>query len=461
MAAKNSLQITRTGTGAYDDDGRAKRTGTLRGAVAHIITAVIGSGVLSLAWSTSQLGWIGGPVALLCCAIVTYVSSFLLSDCYRNPDSVTGKRNYSYTDAVRVNLGQKRTWLAAFLQFLILYGTSTAYVITTATSLSAILKSNCYHKEGHEAPCKYGGTLFMVLFGLVQIVMSFIPDLHSMAWVSVIAALMSFTYSFIGLGLGIATVIENGRIQGGLTGVPAANIAAKFWLIFQALGDITFSYPYSVLLLEIQDTLESPPPENQTMKKASMVAIFITTFFYLCCGCFGYAAFGNATPGNLLTGFGFYEPYWLVDLANVCIIVHLVGGYQIYSQPIYSEAERWFSRRFPNSGFVNNFYKVKLPLIAGFQINLFRFCFRTLYVISTTGLGILFPYFNQVLGVLGAINFWPLAIYFPVEMYFVQKKIPAWSRKWIVLRTFSFACFLVTVMGLVASIEGIIREKLK
>jgi Transmembrane amino acid transporter protein len=65
------------------------------------------------------------------------------------------------------------------------------------------------------------------------------------------------------------------------------------------------------------------------MKKASMVAVFITTFFYLCCGCFGYAAFGDETPGNLLTGFGFYEPYWLIDFANVCIVIHLVGGYQV------------------------------------------------------------------------------------------------------------------------------------
>lgn len=75
--------------------------------MAHIITAVIGSGVLSLAWSTSQLGWIGGPVSLLCFAIITYLSAFLLSDCYRSPDSVTGKRNHSYMDAVRVNLGSK------------------------------------------------------------------------------------------------------------------------------------------------------------------------------------------------------------------------------------------------------------------------------------------------------------------------------------------------------------------
>ncbi|KVH88413.1 hypothetical protein Ccrd_026891 [Cynara cardunculus var. scolymus] len=27
----------------------------------------------------------------------------------------------------------------------------------------------------------------------------------------------------------------------------------------------------------------------------------------------GYATFGDLTPGNILTGFGFYEPYWLVD----------------------------------------------------------------------------------------------------------------------------------------------------
>jgi amino acid permease len=73
--------------------------------VAHIITAVIGSGVLSLAWSISQLGWIGGPLALLACAIATYISSSLLADCYRHPDSVTGKRNHSFMDAVRVNLG--------------------------------------------------------------------------------------------------------------------------------------------------------------------------------------------------------------------------------------------------------------------------------------------------------------------------------------------------------------------
>ena len=65
------------------------------------------------------------------------------------------------------------------------------------------------------------------------------------------------------------------------------------------------------------------------MRKGNVVAVLATTFFYLAVSCFGYAAFGNATPGNLLTGFGFYEPYWLIDFANACIILHLLGGYQV------------------------------------------------------------------------------------------------------------------------------------
>ena len=98
-----------------------------------------------------------------------------------------------------------------------------------------------------------------------------------------------------------------------------------------------FFYIYiRVQIICIQDTLKSPPPESQTMKRASTASIIITAFFYLSCGCFGYAAFGDKTPGNLLTGFGFYEPYWLVDFANACIILHLVGGFQVYIHQIAS-----------------------------------------------------------------------------------------------------------------------------
>jgi amino acid permease len=65
------------------------------------------------------------------------------------------------------------------------------------------------------------------------------------------------------------------------------------------------------------------------MKKATVVSIIVTTVFYILCGCMGYAAFGDHAPGNLLTGFGFYNPYWLLDIANFAIVVHLIGAYQV------------------------------------------------------------------------------------------------------------------------------------
>lgn len=52
-------------------------------------------------------------------------------------------------------------------------------------------------------------------------------------------------------------IAENGTIKGSITGVPTANIADKLWLVFQALGDIAFAYPYSVIVLEIQVKMAS------------------------------------------------------------------------------------------------------------------------------------------------------------------------------------------------------------
>lgn len=70
------------------------------------------------------------------------------------------------------------------------------------------MKSNCYHKEGHDAPCdEYGDTKFMLLYGAVQMLLAQIPDLQETEFLSIIAAVMSFAYASIGLGLGMAKTI--------------------------------------------------------------------------------------------------------------------------------------------------------------------------------------------------------------------------------------------------------------
>jgi len=62
----------------------------------------------------------------------------------------------------------------------------------------------------------------MILFGVAEIIFSQIPDLDQIWWLSIVAAVMSFTYSTIGLGLGIAKVA--GTVNGFLFSALRAEI---------------------------------------------------------------------------------------------------------------------------------------------------------------------------------------------------------------------------------------------
>ncbi|KAH0662289.1 hypothetical protein KY284_027220 [Solanum tuberosum] len=445
----------------FDDDGRIKRTGSVWTASAHIITAVIGSGVLSLAWATAQLGWVAGPTVLLLFSFVTYYTSALLSDCYRTGDPVTGKRNYTYMDAVRANLGGFQVKICGVIQYANLFGVAIGYTIAASISMVAVNRSNCFHKQGHRAACNVSSTPYMIIFGVMEIIFSQIPDFDQISWLSIVAAVMSFTYSTIGLGLGVAQVAETGKIEGSLTGISIGTEVTemqKIWRSFQALGAIAFAYSYSLILIEIQDTLKSPPAEAKTMKRATLISVAVTTVFYMLCGCFGYAAFGDQSPGNLLTGFGFYNPYWLLDIANVAIVVHLVGAYQVYCQPLFAFVEKTATEWYPDSKIITKEIDVPIPGFKPFKLNLFRLVWRTIFVIITTVISMLMPFFNDVVGILGAFGFWPLTVYFPVEMYIVQKRITKWSGRWICLQILSGACLVISIAAAAGSFAGVASD---
>jgi hypothetical protein len=70
----------------------------------------------------------------------------------------------------------------------------------------------------------------------------------------------------------------------------------------------------------------------------------------------------------------------------------------------------------------------------------------------------LLPFFNDIVGLLGALGFWPLTVYFPVEMYIIQKRVPKWGSKWICLQLLSVACLIISIAAAVGSIAGIVLD---
>ncbi|KAL6644199.1 hypothetical protein ACP70R_015807 [Stipagrostis hirtigluma subsp. patula] len=443
-----------------DDDGRPLRTGTLWTASAHIITAVIGSGVLSLAWGVAQLGWAAGPAVMVLFAAVIYYTSTLLAECYRSGDAVVGKRNRTYIDAVRATMGASKERLCTAIQLSNLFGIGIGVTIAASVSMRAIKRAGCFHVRGHKDPCHASTSPYIAVFGVMQIVFSQIPDLDKVWWLSTVAAVMSFSYSAIGISLGIAEIIANGGLRGTLTGVigAAAGVTKmqKVWRSLQAFGNIAFAYGFSIILLEIQDTIRAgPPSEAKVMKKATAVSVAVTTVVYLLCGCVGYAAFGGGAPDNLLTGFGFYEPFWLLDVANAAVVVHLVGTYQVMSQPVFAYVERRAAAAWPRSALVRA-RSVRVGPVALAAVSPLQLGWRTAYVCVTTAVAMLLPFFGSVVGLIGAASFWPLTVYFPVEMYIAQRGVARGSARWLLLQALSAGCLAVSVAAAAGSIAGVV-----
>ncbi|KAF8026631.1 hypothetical protein BT93_F3196 [Corymbia citriodora subsp. variegata] len=431
------------GSKCFDDDGRLKRTGTVWTASAHIIAAVIGSGVLSLAWATAQLGWIASPIIMLLFAFVTCYTSEILAACY-----LPG--NYTYMDVVSANVGGFKVKLCGLVQFVIVFGVAVSFTIASSIRMANIQRSICFHKNGVEYQCPISSNPYMIAFGIIEIISSQILPSDQLGWISIVAAVMFPCYSSIELALGIAKIAEMGEIKGSLTGISISTmtLTQKLQGCCQALGVMAFAYGFFLVFPEIQATI----PQAKTMKKASLVSIAVATLVYMFYGCIGFAVYGNTAPRNILTEFGFYEPYWLVDIADATLVIHLIGAFQVYCQPLFISVEK-AAEKFPTS-------QIGIPILgrSRYKVNLFRLVWRTVFVIVATVVSMLLPFFIDIIGLLGALNFCLLTVYFPIEIYIKHKNIPKRSTHWVCLQILSAACLTISATAAAGSIAGFVDD---
>lgn len=112
-------------------------------------------------------------------------------------------------------------------------------------------------------------------------------------------------------------------------------IAARFIVFFSILGHY-----------EIAST------ENKTVKKSSFLGVSTTTTFYIPCDCLGYVVFRNHASGNILTGFGFYEPYWLID----CNPFIWSLSVEFWSLTVYFPVEIYISQKKLQSSLLSGYY---------------------------------------------------------------------------------------------------------
>lgn len=125
---------------------------------------------------------------------------------------------------------------------------------------------------------------------------------------------------------------------------------------------------------------------------------------------------------------------------------------------MYGFVEKWCSTKWPESKFITTEHLINLPFHGEYQLSYFRLIWRTAYVIVTAVIAMIFPFFNDFLGLLGAASFWPLTVYFPIEMYIARTKLPRFSFTWTWLKILSWACLVISIIAAAGSIQGLVQS---
>ena len=123
-------------------------------------------------------------------------------------------------------------------------------------------------------------------------------------------------------------------------GLHATTTPGKVFGFFGALGDVAFAFAGHNVVLEIQATIPSTleRPSKKPMWKGAVVAYAIVAACYFPVSLVGYWAFGNQVDDNVLISL--WKPKWLIALANMMVVVHVVGSYQVCIHFIYRIMEK-------------------------------------------------------------------------------------------------------------------------
>ncbi|XP_022775814.1 lysine histidine transporter-like 6 isoform X2 [Durio zibethinus] len=319
--------------GKWEEGGDPTRRAKWWYSTFHTVTAMIGAGVLSLPYAMAYLGWGPGTMVLVlswCMTLNTMWQIIQLHEC------VPGTRFDRYIDLGRYAFGPKLGgWIVLPQQLIVQVGCDIVYMVTGGKCLKKFMEIAC-------ASCKQlRQSYWILIFGGIHFFLSQLPNFNSVAGVSLAAAIMSLSYSTIAW----AGCLSHGQIDNVSYEYKNTSQTDYMFRVFNALGQISFAFAGHAVALEIQATIPSTPerPSKIPMWKGAVGAYFINAICYFPVAMIGYWSFGQDVDDNVLMALK--KPAWLIASANLMVVVHVIGSYQVYAMPVFDLLERIMVKR--------------------------------------------------------------------------------------------------------------------
>ncbi|GMY05338.1 lysine histidine transporter-like 8 [Fagus crenata] len=389
------------------------RNGNEYYAAFHTLCSGIGVQALILPVAFTILGWTWGIISLTLTFIWQLYTLHLLVELHESTEN--GIRYSRYLQLCSATFGDKLAKLLAGFPFLYLSaGTNVALIIIGGSTSKMFYQILC----GATCTAKPLTTVeWFLVFTSAAVLLSQLPNLNSIAGVSLIGAITAIGYCTL---IWVVSVAEGRLPAVSYKTVHAKTQTAEVFSVLNALGIVAFAFRGHNLILEIQATMPSSEkhPSRVPMWRGVKFAYLLVAMCLYPLAIGGYWAYGQQIPpnGGMLTALYVYHgrdtSQFILGLASLFVIISALSSFQIYGMPIFDVMESIYTKR----------KKQACPWWL-------RSTFRAMFGYGCFFAAVAIPFLGSLAGLVGGIAL-PVTLAYPCFMWLKIKKPKMYSTIW-------------------------------
>ncbi|KAL4575412.1 hypothetical protein LXL04_022255 [Taraxacum kok-saghyz] len=391
------------------------RNGNAFYAAFHTLSSGIGIQALVLPLAFTALGWVWGIMSLSVGFVWQMYTLWLLIQLH---ESSSGTRYSRYLWLSMATFGEKLGKLMTLIPTIYLSsGTCITLIMIGGATMKLLFNTvvgNTW-EENNETPLSM--IEWYLVFTCSAVVLTQLPNLNSIAGISLIGAIASVSYCSV---IWVVSVAEGRPTSVSYEKAEGVSQVARVCDVLNALGIVAFAFRGHNLVLEIQGTMPSNPkqPSRIPMWKGVKYSYLIIAMCLFPLAIGGYWAYGNLMPttGGLLTALYKYHGQStsraILGLTSTLVIINSLTSFQIYAMPVFDNLELRYVTKMngPCPRWVR----------AGSRV---FFCSLTFFV------AVALPFLPSLAGLIGGIAL-PITLAYPCFMWIVIKKPNVFSKMW-------------------------------
>ncbi|KAF9366138.1 hypothetical protein BGX34_005901 [Mortierella sp. NVP85] len=354
-------------------------------AYVNVVSVLAGAGTLGLPAALRDAGWIGLLILLLACAMAIYANQKLIKCLYY--DGRTRLREYP--DVAHAAFGLPGRILVAFFYNSIALGGPVLYLILTGTNVHDLASS-----VGSDITLKQWIIIFAAIM-TVPIILT--KTMREVAFLSIFGALSTAVVVVIVM---IAAILDSKNIglvtkTSGVVEAIHHDVAIARHLPL-ALATFSFSYGGNVIFPHVEESMQ----HKRAWNKIILWGILTVTVLYLMCSTSGYAVYGDIVKSPIYQNL----PGGAIrTISTIIITLHVLLAIPLFLTTFNLQIETALKLESRGLNKKTEF--------------LIRAVTRTLSMVLVATIALFFPYFGQMMSLLGALSDGMLTFVFPVVFY--------------------------------------------